>query len=437
MSYQIIAPKHVGQIYLGNPTTTKLALPYLEKLEIVLLRGNSTNQSTATGFKVALRGLEKFPAGWRSSIGSSFIQWTGFPTNVADAKTLRELALSEKIAAFQGITSEDDPTLLKLGEALVRFVRERDTAAYQRDALLNSNAVWAMFEKIGRKGGPSRRDVDEEVGRQVQEQVAVAGKVLKQMDAAGINLKGADIQIKEASLEHCRSQGGAGSLDPLIGEQFKLVLAVKTDVKAKNGTSLSGEYVLGVQVIMKSGGDWKVAQDVHWEKLPDGVDATQIAANIEFENYVAKYRALPAGTMAPEIEFTTLVGGKEMKLSELRGKVVVLDFWATWCGPCQEPMADLQKIRVSHPDWQDKVAIVPVSIDDTLDIVRKHVDQRGWTNTVNVWAGDGGWHSTPAQTFRVTAVPISYVIDPQGKIFWSGHPEADTISTTVDRLLKE
>jgi hypothetical protein len=99
-------------------------------------------------------------------------------------------------------------------------------------------------------------------------------------------------------------------------------------------------------------------------------------------------------------------------------------------------MADLQKIRNGHPDWQDKVAIIPLSIDDTLEIVRKHVDQRDWTNTFNVWAGDGGWHSTPAKEFRVTAVPTSYIINQQGKIILSGHPEAENISAIIDRLLK-
>jgi thiol-disulfide isomerase/thioredoxin len=432
LSFHIVAPTHFGKIYFSNPKDGGLTAPYLEKLEIILDPAAAAGRTNQGDFKLVARGLEKFPGGWRFTEG---LQWTAFPTNLVDEKTLRELAILEKIAAHKGFTGEDDPSLLKLGEALVRFVQTGDTNRFEKEALVNSDQVWAMFQKSGRKG-LSRQEIDEEIARQNREQIGIARKLLQLMIEAGVDLQPADVQIRTASLDRCQAQGGSGSLDDLIGEQFKLVLSVKTEAKAKNGASLSGDYVLAAKTIMKLGDDWKVMNDVHWEKLPAGVVDAQTTAAMEFENYVAKNGTLPLQTTAPEIEFTTLVAEKKMKLSDLRGKVVILDFWATWCGPCQDPMAELQTLRKNHADWQDQVAIVPLSIDDTIDVLRKHVNQRGWTNTFNVWAGDGGWHSAPAQAFRVNGVPTTYLIDAQGKIVWAGHPSGKDFGKAVDGLVK-
>jgi thiol-disulfide isomerase/thioredoxin len=266
------------------------------------------------------------------------------------------------------------------------------------------------------------------------ELLAAAHSTVQQLADANIDLKEAGIEIDGISIDMLNQRGPWGG--NLSGNQFQLKLTVKSEGKSMTGKSLSGDYVLAADEIERFGDDWRITGKLRWEKLPPGVVDEKTAVSLEFENYVAVYQALPPGTTVPEIEFTRLDNGQKMKLSDLRGKVVVLDFWATWCFPCQEPMAKLQTLRQSHPDWKDNVAIVPLSIDDTLKLVRDHVDKRGWTNTFNVWAGDGGWMSSPAKTFRVTGVPTTYVIDGEGKIVYSGFPQEELIVNDVDYLLR-
>ena len=436
LNLRLIPPDRLSTIHYPRLQADGQDLSWAQKIEITLTPGSQANHSPQGEFKLVVRGLIKFPAGWRSYGG---IQWESIPAGSGGEKMAQETALLNKAGEHQGFTGADDPALLKLGDVLIRFIRERDPAIYEKEALINSEMAWRLQESLGRPGGPSRQELDDQINRQIKDQMNSARSVLKELDNSGIDLKSADIRIEEASVE--RSQSMLSALTPastqgLTGDQFKLKLEVKSAGKAKNGTSLSGVYVLGAASLQRFDGEWKVERDIHWTQLPDGVLDADTAAVMNRETYVGEHGTLPPHTTVPEIEFTTLVGEKKMKLSDLRGKVVVLDFWATWCGPCQEPMAHLQTLRQEHPDWKDKVAIVPLSIDDTIEQLRQHVEKRGWTNTFNVWAGEGGWNSTPVKTFRVSGVPTTYIIDPDGKILEAGHPAALDIAGDVDRLLR-
>ncbi len=415
--------------YLGSihyPSVVEL--PYAPTADVVL-----TSPASKGEFRIRLNGLIKFSGGWRCSDG---LQWISFPTGVADAKTISELALEAKIAIGEGLNGADDPALFKLGDTLVRFIREQDVAVYERDAFITSDLIWDAFKNSGQKG-PSRNEIDEHIKEESRKESAVAYALVQQMQDQGINLKNAEIKIEDALVEHARAEGPEKSAMFLMGQRFKVKFAVKSPDKSKTGVPLTGEYVLAANQAMRFSNEWRVANNIHWAELPPGVLDEKANAQFVFDSYVAQFGTLPPRTTVPEIEFTTLAGEKKMKLSDLRGKVVVLDFWATWCGPCQEPMANLQQLRDFHPGWGDKVAIVPLSIDDTLAIVRNHVNKRRWTQTLNVWAGEGGWNSAPALRFRVTGVPTTYIIDPQGKIVKAGHPASMDIGEEVDKLLAQ
>lgn len=125
---------------------------------------------------------------------------------------------------------------------------------------------------------------------------------------------------------------------------------------------------------------------------------------------------LAKGTPAPDIRLKRLSDGKAIALSSFKGKVVVLEFWATWCGPCQEQMAKMQRLMSEHPAWKDKVTLISASVDEDKQVLLKHLKSRDWNHTLNTHVADSA-----IQAFHVDGLPTTYVIDADGKVFTGAH----------------
>lgn len=125
------------------------------------------------------------------------------------------------------------------------------------------------------------------------------------------------------------------------------------------------------------------------------------------------------GNMAPDFTGDTTDGG-EIRLSDYRGQVVLLEFWGAWCRYCRTSMYHLDNLVTLYAD-QGLVAIV-VSTDDVKQDAIDFLATEGFTQFVSVWE-PGGKNGNPIDLmYEVTLYPTLFVLDRQGVIRWVGHP---------------
>jgi len=148
---------------------------------------------------------------------------------------------------------------------------------------------------------------------------------------------------------------------------------------------------------------------------------------------VGKANVQATKTAAVEMKFTA-VDGREVDLTKLRGKVVLIDFWATWCGPCKEEMPNVRRVYEAYHDKGFEV--VAVSLDSEKD-KQKLLDYCRANNLPWPQFFDGkGWKNEFAVKYSINAIPAMFLLDQDGKVVTT-EARGEKLETEVKRLLKQ
>jgi len=175
-------------------------------------------------------------------------------------------------------------------------------------------------------------------------------------------------------------------------------------------------------------GDSKLPRRAGWGVLVVAL-AGMIVQIVWVAAHVERMRPMSSGDAAPAFTLPTITAngqlGPAFTLADTRGKVVVLDFWATWCGPCLKAMPKLEAIARAHPD----VVVVAINIDDPAEAWSLFAERN---YAMTLVAGD----RETSDRYGVSAIPHTVVIDREGHVRAVFRGGAANLERQVTALLR-
>jgi len=233
------------------------------------------------------------------------------------------------------------------------------------------------------------------------------------------------LRVAEDSLPSLLPVASAAMARPNGRGALKRRIEMLLDPQTRSGRlgARGAALVLGAAVVLTTSA-WAAAA-----ALPNTNTAAVAAATTLVHAPSPQETALSIGSLAPDIKLAD-GRGKHTSLRDLRGQVVVIDFWAEWCRFCNEAVPPLRALEQELDN--DELAIVGVSLDDTREAFDRFVSKHevDWPQH----HASGGMKGATANTYGVRALPLHVVIDREGRVAASGVVLAQ-LRPTIEALL--
>lgn len=306
------------------------------------------------------------------------------------------------VMAIAAVRAADQPAPVKPGEPIDAKARKTWADAIDWQRHRNLSAAIDSYRKANRE---DEGRCAECLRRAYQLAIEEEDYKLAESVAREMLAKAATPQIKaEAHYRVALALQRRGINDKKHGEQcflescdeFKAALdAVPALVSAHYGRGVSYAYLHQDDAAR---GEFKSYLEADKADSPMHGRAERFVSNMD----------LARARMVPPFSIATL-DGQHVSMDALAGKVVLIDFWATWCGPCREALPNIR--RIAHKFEGQPLVVLSVSLDTDEGKWKDFVGKNGMT-----WLQyrDGGFGGSMARQFGVTAIPATFTIDADG-----------------------